>query len=856
MSFRDPSVDSNLKRAASRWRRLRWLQHSATISGTGSVGFLLLGIGMVRGWINEGTLAIAIIVLLVSLVMLAWLIMVIQVWAAEVDRKWLAGALEGADRGLLDRLNTLVFLERTGRDGPGRWFLGRIAGQTKQALAKGKSRVVFSPIRPLIHVVISFALLVVTIWVYQKYSPWERLQAREAAMRSKAVAVAKVPELALPTNNVAEETKLWGEVRITDPARDMKVTKVDVVPLQIEAAANQALKRVGWFSTINGGEEKPHELPAPTEPRYAVYQPTLYLDEMRLADWDVLTYYANARTGHGEGYASDVYFLEVRPFREDILKLPGGEGGKAYQDLSEMTSLVERQQHVIRQTHQYEQAPQDQASLREQDRKKISGAEDDLGESVRHLYAKMASEMENKPIGEALDNLAKAEKSLGSASKAIQADTMKEGQNRERVALADLVAARKIFQKALNDNPKAFDDEAKDKEEPTPTAEDNKKLNEIAEFRNEAKAAQDFVKKAVEQQKELAKKAASTSSTNQPKLAVEEGQLQKSLENFEQQHPQVFKDVTNEVKRAEQSLGDAAKSFEKKSFAAPANTKTAADSLEKLQEAMGTHTADRQLADAYKLKEMLDQQIKKLGQMQESTNEIPNAELQQTARTSEETLKQLKQAAESKPTSDSFGPQLGEALSGTNKADMDAKLNQMAKAQGNDGKKQAAGRAKEGMEKVSQAFNNSQPSALQNAQKNDALKPGQGEAFEQGMQQLESMKQQMENGHALSAEQNAKQRKEALANLSEGLKEVHGDDQNAKQLLALLQEDLKDRAEPLNLAMLKKLMDQLRNYSIEVADKQDKKEHPDMTNVDPSKLPPAYRGRIEKYYQKLSEQKP
>ena len=137
-------------------------------------------------------------------------------------------------------------------------------------------------------------------------------------------------ELTPPTTNNAEQSQTWGEVRITDPGGDLRVTKVDVVPLQIEAAANQALKKVGWFSTVNGGAETPHELPPPTEPRYAVYQPTVYLDELRLSDWDVMTYYAKANTEKQNSFASEVYFLEVRPFREDILKMPGGEGGKAY----------------------------------------------------------------------------------------------------------------------------------------------------------------------------------------------------------------------------------------------------------------------------------------------------------------------------------------------------------------------------------------------------------------------------------------------------------------------------------------------------------------------------------------------
>src|ERR1019366_3448744 len=176
-------------------------------------------------------------------------------------------------------------------------------------------------------------------------------------------------------------------------------TKVDVVPLQIEAAANQPLRKVGWFSTVNGAGETPHELAPPSEPRYAVYQPTVYLDELRLSDWDVMTYYAKADTEKQNSFASEVYFLEVRPFREDILKLPGGEGGSVHHCLSVLSTLIGEQQHVIRQTHQHLQKPQEQEALQVQDRKKLSGAESDLSASAQHLYAAMGSGLENRPIG-------------------------------------------------------------------------------------------------------------------------------------------------------------------------------------------------------------------------------------------------------------------------------------------------------------------------------------------------------------------------------------------------------------------------------------------------------------------------
>ena len=102
---------------------------------------------------------------------------------------------------------------------------------------------------------------------------------------------------------------------------------------------------------------------------------------MKLSDWDVLTYYAKAKTDKQNTYASEVYFLEVRPFREDILKMPGGEDGKAYQCLNELSALIYRQQHVIRQTHQHSQQPPADEKLQAQDRKKLADAENDLSES-------------------------------------------------------------------------------------------------------------------------------------------------------------------------------------------------------------------------------------------------------------------------------------------------------------------------------------------------------------------------------------------------------------------------------------------------------------------------------------------
>ena len=257
----------------------------------------------------------------------------------------------------------------------------------------------------------------------------------------------------------------------------------------------------------------------------------------------------------------------------------------------------------------------------------------------------MAAEMENKPIGEALDQLAKAEKNLDRAGGSLRADAMPEAQNRERSALADLVAARKMFQKAVSDNPKAFD-EPKPDEPPPPVAEDTKKLREMAEFRNEAKAAQDFVQQTANKQKDIARQAQTATRNTQDALATEEKILKSTLEEFQKQHPQAFKDAREKSAEAQQAMQKAAQSLDKKTPEAKKDTQQAAEQLAQLSQAMKEKSADQQLADAYKLKQMLDKQIQSYGQCQNSPAGFSSGQLQQAAGETRETLKQLKQMAE------------------------------------------------------------------------------------------------------------------------------------------------------------------------------------------------------------------
>ncbi|MCI0745583.1 MAG: hypothetical protein L0Y58_09280 [Verrucomicrobia subdivision 3 bacterium] len=847
-------VDANLQRAGARWRRLRLLQHISTLGVAVCAILMLVAWALVRGWDVPPWFVRLSFVGLGLATLVAWGGIALAVSRNTPGRPLLAARLERDHAPLQDRLNTVVHLEKPARrDATVRSFYQRILQQTHAILARSTPETNLSTARPMAHFWVLLLVIVATIWVYDHYSPWKQYM---AAYRERLHAKMEPPpnpdpvvELALPTNNVAEQKQPWGEVRITEPARDLAVTKVDVVPLQIEAAATDPLEKVAWTSTINGRSELTNNLPAPAEPRFAVYKPLVYLDEMRLTDWDVITYYARANTDKLNAFASEVYFLEVRPFREDILKMPGGEDGQAYQCLNELTALISQQQHIIRQTHQHVQNPPPQPQLEAQDRLKLAEAEGDLGQSVNHLYAKMATEMENKPIGEALDQLAKAENELGQATGALKKNTFPEAQNRERSALAELVAARKMFQKAVSENPSAFEEP---KEEPEQaTAQDQTALQEIAEYRNQAKAAQDLLDKTLQKERDIAEKARTQSRTNYTRLAAEQKQLQNALEQFCQQNPSAFRDAEPQLESAKEKMSKTAEALAKRNSSARTNAQDAVKSLEQLQSALQQKSADQQLADAHKLKQMLDRQIQTMQQCQNAAEGLPAETMQSTASQAKQTLQELKKAAENQPTRDAFSPELRNALGQTNIANANSKLTQLQQAPETEQRKQAAGEAAKELAKVSDAFDKSLPDALRMAQKSDSLKPGADEGLELGLGQLESLIKQLEKQK--QGQDQAKQGREALFNLQTGMREQYGSNERGNQILVRLEHALKQNQPP-DVGNLKKLMDELQRFSVEMkSDVAKKEEKTEVTNIDPSRLPPAYRGRIQKYFEKLSE---
>jgi hypothetical protein len=839
-------LEVSLNRAEFRWKWLRFLKASSVLGILLCLAFGVLGALILSGRIKSHSLASAIAVVLCGVGLLVWVAIVLAILISTPDRRRLAAALERREPRFLDRLNTLLFLKGRSGEPLADAFASQIARQTHSVFAAKPPPPAFPAKGSYAWLVALLGAVLATAVLNQLYSPWDRLAAIPKSPTAHPAPDQPLDLSPPPTNNL-EQDRLWGEVRINEPGTDLQVTKMDVVPLQIEAAATMPLKTVGWFAAVNGGQEMAHALPAPADPKYALYQPTLFLDELNLADWDVLTYYARAEAEKDNSFASEVYFLEVRPFREDILKLPGGEGGSAYQRLNEISSLINRQEHVIRQTHQHVQKPPEQENVRTQDRSKLQQAESDLRDSTQHLYAKIDADRQNKAAGMDLDSLGKAVESFEATVRALQEDHMPDAQQQERSALSELVAARKMFQKAVGDAPASNQDPKQD------AGSALGQLNQMTEFRDEAKAAEDFVKKTLEEQKRIQQQSKAALHNQFPRLANQQQTLNRSLQDFSAEHPQVVKGMGAESRQTEQAMSQAAEALQQYRDDARSATEQATGELEKLAQALRTQAATRQLADAYRMKQMLDEQARTLGSCSRPGSSTAGTDLQKTTREARETVNQLRNSAELEPTRDAFGPALRDALTGQNKVNLDAKLLQLEQAQDELSRQECAGAAKTELDKVSKAFEASQPQSLRLAQQNDSLKPNATDGISQGMAELESLLKQLARDRRMSPGDQVRQGQQALWNLQRGMRSQHGDNQQGNQLLLQLGQMLKSDT-GLDPGDLQGLLEALQRFSTEASGQLARADDkPEMTNIDPSRLPPAYRGRIQRYFQKLSE---
>jgi len=124
-----------------------------------------------------------------------------------------------------------------------------------------------------------------------------------------------------------------------------------------------------------------------------------------------------------------------------------------------------------------------------------------------------------------------------------------------------------------------------------------------------------------------------------------------------------------------------------------------------------------------------------------------------------------------------------------------------------------------------------------------------------GIEHLESLLQSSQDSRRLSAEDRKKLQQEALTNIEKGIEYLDSGTRSSGRAYKALREFYTPGV-TVDPKVIQRLIEQLENLNVELVEvRSEEPGEPEIRYIDPEKLPPAYRERIRKYFEKLSEQR-
>lgn len=146
-------------------------------------------------------------------------------------------------------------------------------------------------------------------------------------------------------------------VTFSKPARDLRATSID--ELYVEAAADDdyGVARLDLVYAVNGGPEQQIPLAGPGRRplRSMTAGHTFFLEELHLAPGDVVSYYArgsdNDAVAGAKTATSDIFFVQIQPFRKDYRAAESQAGGQmppgGREGASDPSALSEQQRRIV-----------------------------------------------------------------------------------------------------------------------------------------------------------------------------------------------------------------------------------------------------------------------------------------------------------------------------------------------------------------------------------------------------------------------------------------------------------------------------------------------------------------------------
>lgn len=236
------------------------------------------------------------------------------------------------------------------------------------------------------------------------------------------------------------------EVRLTRPGRDARVSPIEEVTVEAEAADDFGLQGLEITYSVNGGEPRTVRLPVERGAKEARGRTVIALEEFKLQPGDIVALSATARDARISAQ-TDIFFLEAQPFEREFLQSQTMAGGGMEGDGEEENDIVQRQKEIIAATWNQVRSVRPRPQARE-DAAFLSGMQQKLAGQAQSL----AQRMRSRQLAATNEEFQKFSIEMGSASKAMQDAAAKlralqwrEALGPEQRALQHLLRAESLF---------------------------------------------------------------------------------------------------------------------------------------------------------------------------------------------------------------------------------------------------------------------------------------------------------------------------------------------------------------------------------------------------------------------------
>ncbi len=255
------------------------------------------------------------------------------------------------------------------------------------------------------------------------------------------------PHAPPPQKELPKASIIW-----QSPEPESKANPIEEVPVAALAQSTSGLKNLSLEISVNGVAALSTPLPATPfdQPGKNVLKASLYMDELGVEPFDVVTYYIKAQRITDQKVpdtTSDIQFIQIRPFRDDVAQARGAEKISKGQALLLLLKLAElrsiKENFLLAHTDLPITDP-----VRMKENERVGKNQGELSAKVREVVQAFMQEGVSADI---IDLLSQAGPPMDNASKKILANQNSQALPPQQKALSFIIQVEKFFRKFMAD---------------------------------------------------------------------------------------------------------------------------------------------------------------------------------------------------------------------------------------------------------------------------------------------------------------------------------------------------------------------------------------------------------------------